>query len=117
MEIIQEENKLTYVSTEECRGNFVIPSNIRCIGAFAFEGRTGLTFVEIPITVEEIQVRAFFACVNLKKVVIRNPTLKMGQYVFDTCFSLKEIYIPRGSLKYFLLQDSLKGFEKCLIEF
>lgn len=117
MEIIQKEKKLTYVPSEECEGKFIVPNGIKCIGAFAFEGRLGLTSIDIPVTVEEIQIRAFFACVNLTDILIRNPTLKFGQYVFDTCLSLRKIQIPKGSKKHFLSQDSLKGFEKYLIEF
>ncbi len=73
-----------------------IPKNVTIIGAGAFEDCKGLTDVEIPDSVTEIDNRAFCNCVKLKKVVLPKTLQIIGDYAFAGCESLENIDIPNS---------------------
>jgi len=63
-----------------------------------FAGNKEIKGVEIPSTVKIIDAEAFSLCTNLKKVVLPEGLLTMGENAFYGCKSLEHIIIP-GSLK------------------
>lgn len=72
----------------------VIPQGVEIIGANAFKNCEGLTSIEIPSSVKEIQYRAFCECVNLKTVKMTNGLENISTYVFENCTSLETLEFP-----------------------
>ena len=84
--------------------SYTIPAGVTSIGAFAFDGCTGLTSVTIPANVTAIGAAAFMSCTNLASVIVNAttpPTLKTE--VFEGNASDRKIYVPSASV------DTYKG--------
>ena len=64
------------------------------IGAYAFDGCSQLTKVEIPEGVTEIGWRAFNNCGMLGGIEIPESVTTIGGAAFSSCKSLKEVRIP-----------------------
>lgn len=58
-------------------GNYVLPNNVKTIGAGAFSHCFNLTSVEIPQNVTSIESDAFYKCENLQSVTIKNINCKI----------------------------------------
>ena len=71
--------------------NTIIPNDVTCIGAYAFNGCTGLTSIEIPHAVTKISTCAFYGCKNLTLVNIPNNVATIGSYAFYYCYSLSSV--------------------------
>ena len=52
--------------------NTVIPSSVTCIGNYAFDGCSGLTYIDIPNSVTSIEGWAFAYCSSLTSINILN---------------------------------------------
>ena len=60
----------------------------------AFYGCSGLTSVEIPSSVTEIEVYAFSGCSGLTSVEIPSSVTKIGKGAFSGCSGLTSLKIP-----------------------
>ena len=98
-----------------CARSIALPSSLRHIGNFVFEGSVylnrvtfpenmdtipvgmfcgcmGLTSIEIPPTVTHISDSAFMYCFQLAgDIVLPEGLLSVGQHVFDDCMSIDRI--------------------------
>lgn len=68
----------------------LMPNNIINIGNWAF-GRTGLTSIRIPDSVNEIGSGVFQQCSNLKSAIIGNGLTYISTDLFQSCVSLTDI--------------------------
>ncbi|MEI8087574.1 MAG: leucine-rich repeat domain-containing protein [Paludibacter sp.] len=70
-------------------GNYVVPSTVGDIGAFAFDNCTGLTSITIPASVTTIEDYAFNSCSGLTGAFkISSGITSIGQYVFEDCTNI-----------------------------
>lgn len=77
-------------------GDFVIPTGVKAIEAWAFNGCTGLDSITIPNGVAEIGQCAFFDCSGLSSVSIPSDVKSIERNVFNNCAGLRSIMIPDG---------------------
>ncbi len=74
-------------------------NNLKSIGYSVFEDCTGLTYIEIPKSVNQILDAAFYNCKNLKTAYFLGNAPSMGYVVFYGCsklFKINYIYGNRG---------------------
>lgn len=67
----------------------IIPTTVTQIGAYAFNGHSALSSINIPASVESIIVSAFYDCPGLTNIVVEN-----GNAIYDSrdnCNSIIEI--------------------------
>ena len=76
--------------------NTIIPNSVTEIGAYAFDGRTGLTDIVIPNSVTAIGFSAFAYCSGLTSIDIPNSVTSIGILAFDWCTGLTSIVIPNS---------------------
>ena len=62
----------------------------------AFSGRTTLTSIEIPETVEGIMDKAFYGCNKLTGITIPDSVASIGSSAFYSCSSLTSLVIGSG---------------------
>lgn len=67
---------------------------VTAIGKEAFKDRTGLTSIEIPNSVTNIDYMAFYGCTGLKSITIPNSVTSIGTYAFWKCTGLKSVKMP-----------------------
>ena len=67
---------------------------ITIIGEQAFRDRSDLKNIEIPNSVESIEISAFENCFNLKNIEIPDGVTYIGGSAFSGCSSLETIKIP-----------------------
>jgi hypothetical protein len=84
-----------YLNGEEVK-DLVIPESVTDIGAFAFEGCSGLTSVTIPNSVTSIGNSAFYSCTGLTSVTIPNSVTSIKPYAFEYCRGLTSVTIPNS---------------------
>ena len=77
--------------------NISIPDSVTHIGFQSFAG-SGITAVEIPDMVKEIQASAFLECKSLKAVKLPANLERIYEAAFSWCTSLEEIVIPEGTI-------------------
>lgn len=68
-----------------------IPSYITSIGRFAF-ANTGLSVLDIPNSVTQIEDYTFLGCTDLKRINLPNNMTSIGIGAFESCTSLTGIY-------------------------
>lgn len=86
----------------------ILPSQLIRIEKYTFSNCEELKSIIIPEGVTSIEEGAFEYCWGLKKIVLPNTLIYIDEKAFD-CTSIKEIIIPKGSLKkYELLLPDLK---------
>lgn len=73
-----------------------------------FPGYTDSVY-NMPSTVEDIGVYAFWGCKNLETVVMNSELPSIAGYAFSNCTSLKEVQIP-----YSVKMIGAKAFEDCV---
>ena len=75
-------------------GSYTIPGGVNAIGAYAFDGCTGLTAVTIPDGVTSIGFSAFGDCPGLTTVVIPGTVTAIDEGTFVYCTGLTAVTIP-----------------------
>lgn len=75
--------------------NSVIPNTITTIGAYAFEGCTGLEKLVIPESVIKIE-RFAFAYSDLTEIILPNTITNIEKSAFQRCKKLLSINIPNS---------------------
>ena len=75
--------------------DYVIPDGVTNIGTI-FAGRTDLTGITIPGSVESIGYKAFSECKSLESVTIENGVESIGQGAFIGCTGLTSVTIEYG---------------------
>lgn len=70
--------------------------SIRYITRHAFDGRDGLTTVDLGEKLEEIGVLAFRACTLLREIRIPNAVKKIGRSAFNRCSQLTRVILGEG---------------------
>ena len=86
-------------------GDYVVPTGVKTIGAYALQAKTGVTSITIPHTVTSIGNDAFRSCSALASVTFL-PTpegeeaspLTIGSYVFASCPKLLELSFPERTI-------------------
>lgn len=71
--------------------NTKIPNGLTYIGVYSFKGCTGLVSVEVPEGVSYLEA-AFQDCTNLTTVYLPQSLKRMGDYVFQGCMNIKDMY-------------------------
>ncbi|MBR2930662.1 MAG: leucine-rich repeat domain-containing protein [Clostridia bacterium] len=77
-------------------GDVVIGEEISEIGAYAFDGCSALTSIEVPATVTAIGQRAFTNCKALTSVVINAEIPALANNLFDGCSALESVSYPES---------------------
>lgn len=78
-----------------CITDVTIPASVTAIGRAAFNQCTGMKSITIPGSVTSIGAYAFADCA-LTNITIPNSVTTIGGYAFDGCSGLKSITIPAG---------------------
>lgn len=68
-----------------------IPNSVTTIEGGAFY-ETGLTSITIPKKVKTVEPFAFAECKSLKKIILQLGVEKIGDYAFNNCKNLADIY-------------------------
>ena len=75
----------------------MIPDGVTEIGAYTFEGCSGLTSVMIPGSVTDIDFYAFYGCSRLTSVIFGGDAPTIGYYAFSNVKSGCTVYVHRDS--------------------
>ena len=70
--------------------------SVTAIGAFAFEGCSGMTKITIPNSVTYIGVYAFGGCSGLTSLTIPNSVITIDRNAFSKCTGLTSVTIPKS---------------------
>lgn len=89
--------------------NSVIPNDgsIVAIGKSAFQGCTGLEYIEIPASVKTIEREAFDNCTNLKKVVLPYGLERIEYLAFSCTYNLYSLKMPTSII--FVDEEAFRG--------
>ena len=68
----------------------------KCISDNVFYGKTELTSISLPQSVEHIGNSAFYECRNLSDITLPDSATYIGSYAFYNCSGLTSIVIPEG---------------------
>jgi hypothetical protein len=77
-----------------------IPSSVKVVGEFAFDGCAGLTDIVIPEGVVEIGRYAFYGCTGLTSIVIPSTVKVIGEGAFEGCENLTSVIVKEGNKVY-----------------
>ena len=107
---------IAYVTSTFGTGDIVISptygdmSVVVLINNYAFDGKTGLTGVVIPNTLEEIGYGAFANCTGLKSITFANDAVVavINADAFSGCASLESFTIPAS-----VVSIGVNAFEGC----
>ena len=88
-------------------GEMVIPGTVTSIGQRAFQGCTGITSAEIPDGIRALPAYIFRSCTNLASVSLPEELEVILGYAFNNCPSLTELTIPSTVIR--IDQLALKG--------
>lgn len=72
----------------------IIPNSVTSIGEKAFNGCSGLKYIEIPDSVISIGREAFKGCSGLTSATMGKSVSVIGDYAFSDCRRLTEVAIP-----------------------
>ena len=81
-------------------GDVTIPTCVKNIEDWAFQGRSGLKTVIVPSSVTSIGIFAFSDCRGLKTVAIPASVTKIGWYAFSGCSGLKSFSVDPDNPSY-----------------
>ena len=79
-----------------CIEEVIIPDSVRYIGDNAFEGCSSLVSVKIGRNVTVIKEKTFKNCSSLKKIIVPSNVACIESYAFMNCVSLREIFVPKS---------------------
>ena len=74
-------------------GSFTVPAGVQDIGGQAFE-QCQLSRVVIPGSVTNIELDAFFNCLNLGSVTLNQGLTAIGVAAFQNCYFLTNVVLP-----------------------
>ncbi len=77
--------------------NVTIPSSVKEIARFAFDGCEYISEIDIPDNVTSIGVSAFDMCGGLVKATIGSGVTSIGESAFWYCKKLKEIHVDESN--------------------
>ena len=88
-----------YRAFYECKGitSIVLPNSITLIGKEAFNG-CSFSEITIPRSVKKILNYAFYSCVKLNKVILKEGIEEINYRAFYGCNNLLYIEIPKGTI-------------------
>lgn len=89
-------------------GTVVVPSNIKSIDDYAFEGCTGVTNFVLPSKLTSIGISAFEECSSLTSIQIPDSVVTLGTYAFNKCAGLTSVILSDS-----LLEINQSAFEDC----
>ncbi len=78
------------------KGLIVFSQKLTSIGDYAFNGCSGITSIEIPMSVTNFGDEAFSDCTSLTSVTIPNSVTSIGKGAFSNCRGLISIDIPNS---------------------
>lgn len=73
---------------------FVIPNNIKNIGALAFYNNKNVKHIVIPESVKSIEFNAFADCENLETLELKEGIEILGSNIIQNTWKLKSLTIP-----------------------
>ena len=76
-----------------CKNSKIPDSGVRSIRNYAFARCEGLSEIEIPINIREIEYNCFQECFNLEKIVFKSPKLHIAEGAFIACRNLQSVCI------------------------
>ena len=84
---------------EELPAHLVIPAKIgdeeiKEIGAWVFEGCTGLRNVTLPASLTQIDEKAFRGCTGLTSISLPANLTEIGEFAFYDCKGLTSVHLP-----------------------
>lgn len=88
-------------------GKIVIPTTVTSIGQRAFQGCTGITSAEVPDGIRALPPYVFRSCTNLASVSLPEGLEVILGYALNNCPSLTELTIPSTVIR--IDQLALKG--------
>lgn len=88
--------------------SYTVPSEVKFINPFAFDGCKYLENIILSEEIEEIGGGAFYGCSSLKSITIPSGVSFIGEGVFFGCADLEEITLPENITK---ISDSI--FAEC----
>ena len=95
--VLYDKNKTNLICVpSDKKGIFEIPSSVTNIGVSAFYGCSGLTSIKIPKSVTSIGEDAFSECLGLTSIEIPFGVTSIGDWTFYDCQGLTSIKIPMG---------------------
>lgn len=91
-----------YFNCEQCTSAFAafegcsfdtifLGDSVTMIPYGIFSNSDEITSIQIPASVQEIGVRAFYNCPNLERLYFSDSVIKIGEYAFSDCPSLEAI--------------------------
>lgn len=86
----------------------VIPSSVKTIGQYAFNGCKSLTSIILSDNLESVGWRAFYGCMLLKSLVIPSKVTSVGIESFKNCSSIENVSISSS-----VLNIGSSAFEGC----
>ena len=72
----------------------VLPSTLKTIGSYAFEGCVNLLDISLPEGLTKIETFTFEGCSSLSQITIPDTVTSIGDGAFYECTSLSEIHLP-----------------------
>lgn len=78
------------------RESTVIPDDVTCIAAYAFNACKGLTSINLPESIAAIDEKAFYGNSELKSINFPEGLETIGEYAFYNCRSLTDISLPES---------------------
>ena len=85
-----------------------IPESVTKIGGYAFLDCSSLTSIKIPESVTDIENGTFCRCVSLTSINIPEGVTNIGNYAFGECYDLTSIQIPEN-----VVSIGNYAFERC----
>ena len=88
--------------------DYVVPSGVTTIGAYAFAGCGSLRSISLPEGLKEIGEEAFARCGSLSSITLPESLKEIGEEAFYNCRSLSSISLPES-----VTRIGYRAFEGC----
>lgn len=96
--------------------NTIIPSDIKHIGDYAFDGCTKIKNIEIPNELQSIGKSAFSGCISLESITLPDSVESIGSRAFTSCRKLITINIPTSFTEVTTGYNYSSFFSECFRE-